>query len=209
MKCRSGWCPVTISGHEIPDVCALRTCCRCFVRSRVEGFLGADFVGCGRCGVPAVASASQLGPGAEPSRELAGRTDAESRPGARNRNAGGVAAGADLCARARGFRRRGYRIGNRADGICMREAPERGAGERFRYRRRMVAGGFAGWRYSVRLTTLPARMRDSAAMRLPQRSGLPLYVLLRPFRLLRQYRAGGGGSGARRAKASRDRVAAA
>jgi hypothetical protein len=68
----------------------------------------------------------------------------------------------------------------------MREPPERGAGERFQYRRRMVAGGFAGWRYSMRLTTQPAD-EDSAAMRLP-RSLAPLYVLLRPFRLLRQYR---------------------
>ena len=73
----------------------------------------------------------------------------------------------------------------------IRGAPERGAGERFRYRRRMVAGGIAGWRYSVRLTTQPAD-EDSAAMRLP-RALAPLYVLLRPFRLLRQYRPGGGG----------------
>jgi hypothetical protein len=73
-----------------------------------------------------------------------------------------------------------------------REAPERGAGERFRYRRRMVAGSFAGWRYSLRLTTQPAD-EDSAAMRLPP-SLAAFYVLLRPFRLLRQYRSGGGGS---------------
>jgi hypothetical protein len=74
----------------------------------------------------------------------------------------------------------------------MREAPERGAGERFRYRRRMVAGGFAGWRYSMRLTTQPAD-EDSAAMRLP-RPLAPLYALLRPFRLLRQYRPSRGRS---------------
>jgi Uncharacterised nucleotidyltransferase len=74
----------------------------------------------------------------------------------------------------------------------IREAPERGAGERFRYRRRMVAGGLAGWRYSVRLSTQPAD-EDSAAMRLP-RALWPLYPLLRPFRLLRQYRPSGGGS---------------
>ncbi|MGB9068657.1 MAG: nucleotidyltransferase family protein [Candidatus Acidiferrales bacterium] len=74
----------------------------------------------------------------------------------------------------------------------IRAAPERGAGERFRYRRRMVAGGFAGWRYSVRLTTQPAD-EDSAAIGLP-RALSPFYVLLRPLRLLRQYRAGSGGS---------------
>jgi hypothetical protein len=71
----------------------------------------------------------------------------------------------------------------------MREPPERGAGERFAYRRRMVAGAVAGWRYSMRLTTLPAD-EDSASMRLPPALA-PLYVLLRPFRLLRQYRASG------------------
>jgi hypothetical protein len=73
----------------------------------------------------------------------------------------------------------------------MREAPERGAGERFRYRRRMVAGAVAGWRYSMRLTTLPAD-EDSASMRLP-RALAPLYAVLRPFRLLRQYRSSGSG----------------
>jgi hypothetical protein len=73
-----------------------------------------------------------------------------------------------------------------------REAPERGAGARFRYRRRMVAGGLAGWRYSLRLTTQPAD-EDGAAVRLP-RALAPFYVLLRPLRLLRQYRPGRGGS---------------
>ncbi len=72
----------------------------------------------------------------------------------------------------------------------MRGAPERGAGERFGYRRRMVAGAVAGWQYSMRLTTLPAD-EDSASMGLP-RALAPLYAVLRPFRLLRQYRAGSG-----------------
>jgi hypothetical protein len=71
----------------------------------------------------------------------------------------------------------------------MREPPERGAGGRFGYRRRMVAGAVAGWRYSMRLTTLPAD-EDSASVRLP-RALAPLYAVLRPFRLLRQYRASG------------------
>ena len=73
----------------------------------------------------------------------------------------------------------------------MREAPERGAGERFRYRRRMVGGAVAGWKYSMRLTTLPAD-EDSASMRLP-RVLAPLYVILRPFRLMRQYGRSGAG----------------
>ena len=64
---------------------------------------------------------------------------------------------------------------------------ERGAGERFRFRRRMVAGSMAGWRYAVRLTTQPAD-EDSAAIGLPGPLAW-LYPLLRPFRLAREYRA--------------------
>jgi Uncharacterised nucleotidyltransferase len=67
-----------------------------------------------------------------------------------------------------------------------REPRERGAADRFHFRRRMVAGAIAGWKYSARLTTQPAD-EDSAAMRLP-RPLAPLYAVLRPFRLLRQYR---------------------
>ena len=73
-----------------------------------------------------------------------------------------------------------------------RETRERGAGERFQFRRRMVAGAIAGWRYSLRLATLPAD-EDSAAMRLPRQLA-PLYALMRPFRLLRQYRPPEGSS---------------
>ncbi len=72
------------------------------------------------------------------------------------------------------------------------ESRERGAAERFHFRRRMVAGTLAGWRYSLRLATQPAD-EDSSAMRLP-RPLAPLYPLLRPFRLLRQYRSSGGRS---------------
>jgi Uncharacterised nucleotidyltransferase len=77
----------------------------------------------------------------------------------------------------------------------MRVAPERSAGERFRFRRRMVAGSVAGWRYAMRLTTQPAD-EDSAAMALP-RPLAPVYALLRPFRLLRQYRPAGNRSSER------------
>lgn len=60
-----------------------------------------------------------------------------------------------------------------------------GAAERFRFRRRMLAGIFDGWRYSVRLTISPAE-EDWETVRLP-RSLAPLYVALRPLRLLRKY----------------------
>ncbi|MGC1966091.1 MAG: nucleotidyltransferase family protein [Candidatus Acidiferrales bacterium] len=56
---------------------------------------------------------------------------------------------------------------------------------RLRYRRRMLAGFFAGWRYVARLAVVPAE-EDWAMMRLP-RALAPLYIALRPFRLLRKY----------------------
>ncbi len=60
-----------------------------------------------------------------------------------------------------------------------------GAAGRFRFRRRMLEGIFDGWRYSVRLTISPAE-EDWEIVRLP-RPLAPLYVALRPFRLLRKY----------------------
>jgi len=74
----------------------------------------------------------------------------------------------------------------------IQQQPERGARERFEFRRRMVAGSVAGWRYALRLTTQPAD-EDRAAMGLPGPLS-PLYTLLRPFRLLREYRVSRGGS---------------
>jgi len=77
-------------------------------------------------------------------------------------------------------------------GHLIKEVPDRSAGERFHFRRRMVAGRVAGWRYALRLTTQPAD-EDTNAMSLP-RPLMPLYTLLRPFRLLREYRQPSGGS---------------
>ena len=57
--------------------------------------------------------------------------------------------------------------------------------ERFHLRRQMVRGMAAGWRYSMRLALAPAE-DDWTAVRLP-RPLAPLYVLVRPFRLLRKY----------------------
>lgn len=59
------------------------------------------------------------------------------------------------------------------------------AAGRLRYRRRMLAGFVAGWRYVLRLAVVPAE-EDWAMMRLP-RALAPLYIALRPFRLLRKY----------------------
>jgi Uncharacterised nucleotidyltransferase len=67
--------------------------------------------------------------------------------------------------------------------------PALGARASFRFRRRMVPGTFAGWRYALRLATVPAA-EDWHAIRLP-RPLAPLYAALRPLRLLRKHRAGG------------------
>jgi hypothetical protein len=60
-----------------------------------------------------------------------------------------------------------------------------GAARRFWFRRRMLEGIFEGWRYSARLTVSPAE-EDWEMVRLP-RALAPLYVALRPLRLLLKY----------------------
>jgi hypothetical protein len=56
---------------------------------------------------------------------------------------------------------------------------------RFNFRRRMLSGSFAGWRYALRLSVIPAE-EDWQMMRLPGPLA-PLYIALRPLRLLRKY----------------------
>jgi hypothetical protein len=58
-------------------------------------------------------------------------------------------------------------------------------GERLRYRRRMVRGNLAGWLYTARLAAAPAE-EDWEALRLPGVFS-PLYLALRPLRLLHKY----------------------
>ena len=60
-----------------------------------------------------------------------------------------------------------------------------GAAGRFGFRRRMLEGIFEGWRYSARLAFSPAD-EDWEMVRLP-RALAPLYVALRPLRLLLKY----------------------
>ena len=59
------------------------------------------------------------------------------------------------------------------------------AAARFHFRRGMVPGTMAGWRYSLRLALAPAE-EDWLTLRLP-RPLTPLYIVLRPLRLLRKY----------------------
>jgi hypothetical protein len=63
---------------------------------------------------------------------------------------------------------------------------------RFRFRRRMVTGAFAGWLYTLRLAAAPAE-DDWQMIHLP-RPFAPLYLALRPLRLLRKYGASGHAS---------------
>jgi hypothetical protein len=69
--------------------------------------------------------------------------------------------------------------------LMSRPAQTLDAAGRLRYRRRMLTGFVAGWRYVMRLAVVPAE-EDWTMIRLP-RSLSPLYIALRPFRLLRKY----------------------
>lgn len=60
---------------------------------------------------------------------------------------------------------------------------------RFHFRRKMQSGAAAGWRYAARLAVIPAE-EDWEMVRLPPALA-PLYVVLRPIRLLRKYGWGG------------------
>jgi hypothetical protein len=69
--------------------------------------------------------------------------------------------------------------------LVSREWPRFNTRERFRFRRRMVRGALGGWRYSMRLAVIPAE-EDWKMVRLPGPLA-PLYVALRPLRLLYKY----------------------
>jgi hypothetical protein len=69
--------------------------------------------------------------------------------------------------------------------LLSREFPVLDAKGRLQFRRRMVPGAIAGWRYAFRLAVVPAE-EDWLMMRLPVPLA-PLYIALRPLRLLRKY----------------------
>jgi Uncharacterised nucleotidyltransferase len=56
---------------------------------------------------------------------------------------------------------------------------------RLSYRRRMLTGFAEGWRYALRLSVVPAE-EDWVMMKLPKALA-PLYIALRPIRLMRKY----------------------
>jgi hypothetical protein len=69
--------------------------------------------------------------------------------------------------------------------LLSRTLPSLDAKGRFNFRRRMVPGITAGWCYALRLAVVPAE-EDWLMMRLPAPLA-PLYIALRPLRLLRKY----------------------
>jgi Uncharacterised nucleotidyltransferase len=76
--------------------------------------------------------------------------------------------------------------------LLRREQHAFGSAGRFSFRRRMLEGSLAGWRYSIRLAVAPAE-EDWQMVRLPGPLA-PLYIALRPLRLLRKYGWSGGDS---------------
>jgi hypothetical protein len=76
--------------------------------------------------------------------------------------------------------------------LLRRNPGQFGGAARFRFRRQMIAGALAGWRYSLRLAMAPAEA-DWETVRLP-RALAPLYIALRPLRLLQKYGIAGRGS---------------
>jgi hypothetical protein len=69
--------------------------------------------------------------------------------------------------------------------LLSRDLPVLDAAGRFHFRRRMLTKAYAGWRYAMRLAVVPAE-EDWLMMRLPPALS-PLYLVLRPFRLLKKY----------------------
>jgi hypothetical protein len=69
--------------------------------------------------------------------------------------------------------------------LLSRELIPLDAAGRFHFRRRLVPGTMAGWRYAIRLAVVPAE-EDWMMVRLPAPLA-PLYIALRPLRLLRKY----------------------
>jgi hypothetical protein len=69
--------------------------------------------------------------------------------------------------------------------LLARDPQLAGAGKRLRFRRQMVEGHLAGWRYAARLALAPAE-EDWGVVRVSGR-WKPFYSALRPLRLLRKF----------------------
>jgi hypothetical protein len=69
--------------------------------------------------------------------------------------------------------------------LLTRESPALSGPGRFHYRRHLIEGTVVGWRYALRQAVIPAE-EDWEMVRLPGFLA-PLYIALRPLRLLRKY----------------------
>lgn len=69
--------------------------------------------------------------------------------------------------------------------LLARQRRDLGGVGRFNFRRHMLEDTLAGWSYSLRLATVPSE-DDWSMVRLPNLLA-PLYIALRPLRLLRKY----------------------
>ena len=76
--------------------------------------------------------------------------------------------------------------------LLSREQRPLGSAGRVSFRRRMLEGRLAGWRYTIRLAAAPVE-EDWEMIRLPSPL-TPVYLALRPLRLLRKYGWKGGDS---------------
>jgi putative nucleotidyltransferase-like protein len=79
-----------------------------------------------------------------------------------------------------------WQVAKEVRGHLLERDPETsGAGDRLRFRRRMVPGFLEGWRYAARLALAPSE-EDWDSARNPGR-WKPFYSALRPWRLLRKF----------------------
>ena len=97
----------------------------------------------------------------------------------------GTALPEEISARVTGDREAVQLAGEIKRRSLSRELPPLGPAARFRFRRNMVPSAIRGWRYALRLATAPAE-EDWEMVRLPPVLA-PLYIALRPIRLLRKY----------------------
>jgi len=106
----------------------------------------------------------------------------------------GAALPAEVSARVRADRVAGEVAAEVRARLLARPFRTLDAAGRFHFRRRMLVEKLAGWRYAMRLAVVPSE-DDWQMVRLPGALA-PLYIALRPLRLLQKY----GWAGKRAAK---------
>jgi hypothetical protein len=91
----------------------------------------------------------------------------------------------EILARVRADQVAGRVVGEIQQRLMSREFRTLDTAGRFRFRRQMQTGFIDGWRYASRLAVVPAE-EDWEMVHLPPVLA-PLYIVLRPVRLLRKY----------------------